>query len=246
MILEVEAAVPDQDDITWGGLPRAHGEVDEVSDGEWVDDSVGEFIVDVLEPDEHRTEAALTAIVGQFPCRVLKSFSRDQHVISPVSRRVEGGWKIRFKDRGAGFFKRLDEEVPPAVRDKADPEGSGIAVDQRSLDADWMFTVGNIENTEIGTGKSVDGNEAFVWDEANGMRSLQTMLEDGGVDMTGWTLTSATGVSDDGKTIVGYGTHNGNTEGFVAVIPEPSTVALFGISGLAIAAYRRIRKSYGC
>jgi hypothetical protein len=48
--------------------------------------------------------------------------------------------------------------------------------------------------------------EAFLWDAANGLRSLKTVLTTQfGLDLTGWRLTEATGISDDGKVIVGTG-----------------------------------------
>jgi len=55
------------------------------------------------------------------------------------------------------------------------------------------------------------------------MRSVKDVLQDEcGPDLTGWTLTEANGISADGNTIVGYGTNPlGNTEAWIAVIPEP-------------------------
>ena len=47
---------------------------------------------------------------------------------------------------------------------------------------------------------------AFIWDAENGMRDLQEVLiGEFGLDLTGWQLSEARGVSDDGKTIVGWG-----------------------------------------
>src|SRR5687767_3751167 len=65
---------------------------------------------------------------------------------------------------------------------------------------------------------------AFIWDPSNGERVLQTVLvNDFGLNLTGWTLQVATGVSADGTIIVGRGTHNGQTEGWVAHLPAPDT-----------------------
>jgi hypothetical protein len=55
----------------------------------------------------------------------------------------------------------------------------------------------------------------------------------------GWTkLTTASGISAGGSTIVGSGTRNFNTEAFVAVIPtivpEPAAGALALLSGSSI------------
>jgi len=62
----------------------------------------------------------------------------------------------------------------------------------------------------VGSSKSALGMEAFIWDANNGIRSLKLALEkDYGLELTGWTLRIARGISDDGLTIVGWGT-NGN------------------------------------
>jgi probable HAF family extracellular repeat protein len=57
---------------------------------------------------------------------------------------------------------------------------------------------------------------AFIWDENNGMRKLQDVLQnDYGLDLTGWTLAVANGITPDGKVIVGWGTNpEGNQEAF--------------------------------
>jgi hypothetical protein len=62
--------------------------------------------------------------------------------------------------------------------------------------------------------------EAFIADRLHGMRPLQEVLEiDFGLDLTGWRLRQARGVSDDGKTITGMGDHGGNPEAWVAHLP---------------------------
>ena len=48
----------------------------------------------------------------------------------------------------------------------------------------------------VGLGTSASGREAFIWDDANGMRNLRDVLvNDLFLDLTGWTLTFASGVS---------------------------------------------------
>ena len=93
----------------------------------------------------------------------------------------------------------------------------------------------------VGRVSSASGAEAFVWDETNGMRGLMQVLMDQGIDMTGWSLTEARGVSADGLTIVGYGTNPlGQEEGWIAtIVPEPSTALLLGLGLSALAATRR-------
>ncbi len=40
-----------------------------------------------------------------------------------------------------------------------------------------------------------------------------------GLDLTGWTLNVVFGISPDGRVVFGNGMHNGNTEGWVALVP---------------------------
>ena len=92
----------------------------------------------------------------------------------------------------------------------------------------------------VGRGRSASGFEAFVWDATNGMRELDQILTSLGVDLTGWTLSEARSISADGLTIVGSGKNpSGENEGWIAVIPEPSTGLLVMTGFLGLAGYRR-------
>jgi uncharacterized membrane protein len=63
---------------------------------------------------------------------------------------------------------------------------------------------------------------AFVWDAASGMRDLQQLLLDGGVNLNGWDLQEVRGVSADGTVLAGIGLNpQGETQAFVATIPAP-------------------------
>ncbi len=58
-------------------------------------------------------------------------------------------------------------------------------------------------------------SEAFIWTTAaNSMRNIKNVLLANGIDMAGWVLTEATGISNDGKKIVGYGKKNGTVTGW--------------------------------
>jgi len=100
-----------------------------------------------------------------------------------------------------------------------DLPGGGFASSALGVSADGSVVVGSSE-----TSTAWIGNEAFIWDENNGMRNLgDVLVNDFGLDLTGWTLRSATGISDDGLTFVGYGLNpSGYQEAWIATIPEPA------------------------
>ena len=83
--------------------------------------------------------------------------------------------------------------------------------------------------------------DAFIWDAGNGMRSLKDVLEiDFGLDLHNWLLLKATGISADGLTIVGYGINPyGNTEAWIATIPEPASAMILGLGSLIVYFRRR-------
>ena len=91
-------------------------------------------------------------------------------------------------------------------------------------------------STVVGVGRISTGEAAFIWTQAGGLQELAQVLTDGGTDLTGWSLTRAYGISSDGRSIVGMGINpSGNSEAWLATIPEPSTGILLamGLAGLA-------------
>jgi len=111
--------------------------------------------------------------------------------------------------RGVGFLVGMSDR---AVRWTL----GGDAIDLGTLSgASRALAVSADGSIVVGT----SGSQAFIWDSENGIRSLATVLDDAGVNLSNWVLQSATGVSANGKTIAGYGTHGGTTEAFVAVMP---------------------------
>ena len=74
----------------------------------------------------------------------------------------------------------------------------------------------------VGFAQSATEANAFIWDADHGMRVLRDVLtNDFGLDLTGWRLREATGISADGVTIVGWGVNpDGDFEAWIAVIPQ--------------------------
>ncbi len=62
-------------------------------------------------------------------------------------------------------------------------------------------------------------NFAFIYDQDNGMRPLEILLQNYGLDVNGWEITYAESVSDDGLTIVGSARNpSGNNEAYIATL----------------------------
>jgi probable HAF family extracellular repeat protein len=76
--------------------------------------------------------------------------------------------------------------------------------------------------------------QAFYWTADGGMQNLKDLLINNcGLDLTGWRLTDAYGISPNGLTIVGTGINpDGYQEAYMATIPEPATVVLVGLGGV--------------
>ena len=89
----------------------------------------------------------------------------------------------------------------------------------------------------VGASAQVGG--AMVWHEVWGMRGIQDMLvDDYGLDLTGWTLGAARAISADKTTIVGYGINpDGHTEAWRATIPPPVVGDLDGDRTVDVADY---------
>jgi uncharacterized membrane protein len=79
----------------------------------------------------------------------------------------------------------------------------------RAIDATGGYIVGGDER-----------NCAYIYDRFNGSRDLQTLMEqEFGLDLGDFTITSASGISADGRVIVGMGQYQGGRQGWVAYLP---------------------------
>ncbi len=96
-----------------------------------------------------------------------------------------------------------------------------------------------------GYGMSAGQYVAILWDaQAQMMRNLQdVLLADGlGAALQGWSLSMASAITPDGKTIIGYGIDpSGQTEAWIATVPEPVSLGLMVLGAVALVRTRRQR-----
>jgi probable HAF family extracellular repeat protein len=118
-----------------------------------------------------------------------------------------------------------------------DLPGGPYESEPRGVSGDGSIVVGY-----SATGGTVNQpiNSPFIWDAEHGMRNLQTVLTEMGLDLTGWSLRGAGGISADGTMIVGGGINpQGENEAFLVVIPEPGALALLALAAAGGLARRR-------
>jgi uncharacterized membrane protein len=86
------------------------------------------------------------------------------------------------------------------------------------------------ETQVVGAANTQGAQVAFIWDPGNGMRKLADVLaalSGPDVNVTGWTLTEATAISDDGTVIAGNGTDpQGNSQAWLAKLPAIPVILL--------------------
>lgn len=73
----------------------------------------------------------------------------------------------------------------------------------------------------VGWAASSAGETAMIWTQATGWSRLEDILQTRyRIELNGWTLQRATGISDDGLTLVGQGRNpQGRQEGWVLTLP---------------------------
>jgi probable HAF family extracellular repeat protein len=123
---------------------------------------------------------------------------------------------------------------------------------QALTDPTGVFTGRTIATAISGDGSVIVGvgttafafEDPFIWTATTGMRRLKDVLVNqyGLTAAQSWNLGTPTGISTDGRTIVGTGFHINNRQAWIATIPEPHSALLLGM-GLAALARLRPREA---
>lgn len=103
-------------------------------------------------------------------------------------------------------------------------QGLGMLPGTYSNNINDMTSDGSVIVGETEITSSIN-TTAFIWDEIQGIRELkEVLINDYGLDLTGWTLKSADAISGNGMTITGIGVNpDGIYQGWIVQLPEPSS-----------------------
>ena len=125
---------------------------------------------------------------------------------------------LATSDRGTEAFRWTRETGMVGLGALSEDPYSSLAFD---LNSDGTIIVGGSK-----TGPRT--SEAFIWDSVHGLRRLRDVLtQEYGLDLVGWELSGALGISDDGRAIAGNGINpDGDYEAWIAILPEPETGAV--------------------
>jgi uncharacterized membrane protein len=142
----------------------------------------------------------------------------------------DGGFSISHASAANGDGSVIVGHGHPSFRPEAfrwtEEEGmQGLGVLPDSDNGSRALAVSSDGTIVVGESDTRTSPTAFIWDEQQGMRSLQQILEqEHGLDLTGWRLEAARGISADGRVIVGMGrSPSAANEGWIAVLPSATT-----------------------
>jgi len=106
------------------------------------------------------------------------------------------------------------------------------------------FGVSDDGSVIVGQGATDAGIIGLIWRD-RATRSVGSILEEHGVDLTGWRLETAVDVSGDGLTIVGTGVHNGERRAWLAHIDPVCRADLDGSGSVGFADLAAVLNKWG-
>lgn len=168
-----------------------------------------------------RWENGVMSGLGSLPGAARGSFAQD---VSSDGTTVIGNASVL----GGAGVEAFRWTAATGMVGLGDLPGGDFGSEGNAISADGSVIVGRSLVRTV-----VNPWEAFIWDEAHGMRNLPELFEELGLNTAGWKIDEARAVSDDGRTIVGTGFDpSGHFSGWIARIPEPSAACLFALVAL--------------
>ena len=178
--------------------------------------------------------------------------------LSGYSYQVEGRIAFKYENGQMQSLGELSIGDVYIIPDAISADGSTIAGRSKSESGNKLFMWKDNEMTTIGTYLASNGivkevspdgsfilgwtddSGFFYWNETNGLRNFEDVLQiDYNLNLTGWDITNITGMTSDGTKIYGTGTGPNGENIWIAEIPEPTSVLIFGIGSLTLLIRRK-------
>jgi probable HAF family extracellular repeat protein len=177
-----------------------------------------------------------TEETGMFPLPGLSDFNTGAAAVSGDGRVVGG----TFWPRGGGVFHAYRWSLEDGMLAMPFLPDGTRPINVVGLSWDGSLIVGS-------TGQG----GPYIWDALHGTRYLlDVFVNDYGLDLTGWTMMSVSGVSADGRTFAGGGYYEVSPGEFasrpwIAHIPEPSALSAFSLGLILSMTHARGRPRRG-
>jgi uncharacterized membrane protein len=133
----------------------------------------------------------------------------------------DGSVAVGYSDGGYGFPRPFEAcRWSPSGRQQLGVLSGSTWSTANDVDRSGNRVVGGCGLPVDPIGSSGIWTDAYLWEPESGMRSLGSVMNDLGVDMTGWALRSDQKISDDGTVIVGLGEYSGTPALFRVWLPR--------------------------
>ncbi len=128
-------------------------------------------------------------------------------------------------NNGSEFGYRWTQATGMVALPKLSPTTGALR--PRAISGDGKLIIGQVfDSAGVPGGQGAFG--CFVWTPVMGTQPLATHLAARGVNLTGWVLTDATGISADGRAMCGNGLYLGTPQGWVVKDLPCTSLAIGG------------------
>lgn len=183
-----------------------------------------------------------TVNIGDLPGGDVASFAKacstDGTVIVGEGS-VEGNALRGFRWTAAGGMTLLNA-LPNSILDVTIHSTALGVSGNGDVSVGFSSVISNVVPPGSETPVPVSSDTAVIWYNSSTPKSIKTLLTNKGIDTSGWNFRQATGISASGNVIVGRGTKNNVTQGFVIM----NAMDLFADTNLRIPMLTISKTSY--